>query len=451
MAIENNNGSGSMEVRRNKNQRKKKNKYRVLLTVLASVLGVIVIALGAVFLVIRHYYKMSNYQKDPDEIIVDSSLLESMREADTDETMDSSLEESLQNDIAAQIAEARSRLYESLGVSDPALDTAGADDPSANLPDGSDIAGESGNGEDQQGGQQGGNEGGQQGGNEGGQQGGNEGGQQGGGQQGGGQQPAGPTSKPTPAPPPVPVVPQMVGNTHNVLLIGVDRRDASWYGNSDAMILISINYDKHKITMTSFMRDTYAYIPGAGYWKMNRSCALGGAPLTCATLEATFLLHVDNYATCDFLGLVHLINAIGGIDVSLTPAEAAYIGLSIPSEQVVHLDGALALRHARDRSSGGFDYARTARQRKVLMAIYNRIKSGSLGGVANAASAILPYVVHNIDGGTIASLITNAPSLMNWPIQQLRVPFDGQFYSQNEYLIPYSYQDTINQLYAYIY
>ena len=437
MAAENN----GMEVRRNKERRKKKNKYRVLLTVLASVLGVIVIALGALFLVIRHYYKMSNYQKDPDEITVDSSLLESMREADTDETMESALEESIQNDIASEIAAARSSLLASLGVSDPALDLSTLD-PSETLPSGDDMAGEggndgNGNGDGQQGENQGDPQGGQQGGDANPSQ--------------GGQQPAGPTAKPTTAAPPVPVVPQMIGNTHNVLLIGVDRRDASWAGNSDAMILISINYDKHKITMTSFMRDTYAYIPGAGYWKMNRSCALGGAPLTCATLEATFLLHVDNYATCDFNGLRGLINAIGGIDVSLTPSEAAYIGISIPGEQVVHLNGNQALAHARDRSSSGFDYARTARQRKVLMAIYNKIKSGSLGGVASAASAILPYVVHNIDGGTLANLIANAPSLMNWPIQQLRVPFDGQFYSQNEYLIPYSYQDTINQLYAYIY
>ena len=435
MAADNNYGSGNMEVRRGKDGKKKRNKYRVLLTVLASILGVIVIALGALFLVIRHYYKMSNYEKDPEEITVDSSVLESLREADTDETIDSSLEESIQNDIASEIAAARSRLYESLGVSDPALTL----DPSETLPSGDDVNGEGQNGEGQNGEGQNGSGGGQQGNN-----GGNGGGQQGGNSNQGGR-------PGTTAPPPVPVVPQMIGNTHNVLLIGVDRRDTSWAGNSDAMILISINYDKHKITMTSFMRDTYAYIPGAGYWKMNRSCALGGAPLTCQTLEATFLLHVDNYATCDFNGLRGLVNAIGGIDVYLTQAEAEYIHLSIGQDRVVHLNGDKALAHARNRTSGGYDYARTQRQRNVLMAIYNKIKSGGVGSVANAASAILPYVVHNIDGGTLANLIANAPSLMNWPIQQLRVPFDGQFYSQNEYLIPYSYQDTINQLYAHIY
>ena len=38
-------------------------------------------------------------------------------------------------------------------------------------------------------------------------------------------------------------------NVYNVLLIGVDRREASWAGNSDSMILISLNYNKKQISL----------------------------------------------------------------------------------------------------------------------------------------------------------------------------------------------------------
>lgn len=51
---------------------------------------------------------------------------------------------------------------------------------------------------------------------------------------------------------------------YNILLIGVDRRDKTWYGNSDSMILMSINKDTKQIHMTSFMRDLYANIPDVG-------------------------------------------------------------------------------------------------------------------------------------------------------------------------------------------
>ena len=53
-------------------------------------------------------------------------------------------------------------------------------------------------------------------------------------------------------------------NVYNILLIGVDRRDKTWYGNSDSMILMSINKDTKQIHMTSFMRDLYANIPDVG-------------------------------------------------------------------------------------------------------------------------------------------------------------------------------------------
>ena len=38
---------------------------------------------------------------------------------------------------------------------------------------------------------------------------------------------------------------------YNVLLVGVDRRDDSWNGNSDSMILVSINKAKNKVSMVS--------------------------------------------------------------------------------------------------------------------------------------------------------------------------------------------------------
>lgn len=50
------------------------------------------------------------------------------------------------------------------------------------------------------------------------------------------------------------------GNVYNVLLVGVDRRDKSWAGNSDSMILMSLNYEKKQISMISLMRDTYVNI-----------------------------------------------------------------------------------------------------------------------------------------------------------------------------------------------
>lgn len=59
------------------------------------------------------------------------------------------------------------------------------------------------------------------------------------------------------------------------MLVGVDRRDKSWAGNSDSMILMSLNYEKKQISMISLMRDTYVNIPGIGMRKLNAAHANG--------------------------------------------------------------------------------------------------------------------------------------------------------------------------------
>ena len=71
---------------------------------------------------------------------------------------------------------------------------------------------------------------------------------------------------------------------YNVLLIGSDRRDDSWNGNSDVMIVMSVNAGSQKLSLTSFMRDLYADIPGHGVHKLNYAYAVGGAKRISSTL-----------------------------------------------------------------------------------------------------------------------------------------------------------------------
>ena len=54
-------------------------------------------------------------------------------------------------------------------------------------------------------------------------------------------------------------------NVYNIMLVGLDTTDKGWIGNSDSMILISINYRLEQISMISLMRDTHVMIPGIGY------------------------------------------------------------------------------------------------------------------------------------------------------------------------------------------
>ena len=69
------------------------------------------------------------------------------------------------------------------------------------------------------------------------------------------------------------------GNVYNIMLVGLDTTDKGWIGNSDSMILISVNYRLEQISMISLMRDTHVMIPGIGYRKLNATYPNGGGPL----------------------------------------------------------------------------------------------------------------------------------------------------------------------------
>ena len=235
----------------------------------------------------------------------------------------------------------------------------------------------------------------------------------------------------------------------HIMLVGVDRRAANWNGNSDTMILLSLNRTKKTMTLTSFMRDSAANIPGIGVRKLNHAFAVGGGPLLLQTIQSNYQIPVENYAWIDFDSMVSVVNLLGGIDLYLTVAEAKYVGITIDSPKVVHLDGDKAVRHARDRSSGGNDYMRTQRQRNVLIALANKAKSGSLGDLARVAEQILPYITHNVDRVKLLGLLADFINIKEYTIQEQRIPFDGLYRSSNELLIP-NYQETIARFWNFV-
>ena len=64
------------------------------------------------------------------------------------------------------------------------------------------------------------------------------------------------------------------------------------------------------------------------------------------------------------------------------------------------------------------------------------MKKGGGGSLLSLANEILPLVTHNIPREKIARLILDIPELMNFEIVQMRIPYEGTFRMENEFLIP---------------
>jgi len=220
----------------------------------------------------------------------------------------------------------------------------------------------------------------------------------------------------------------------NVLLIGTDQSD--WgIGNSDAIIVCSINYDTETIYLTSIMRDTAANVPGRGVTKINSACAISGPELLVQTVEENFMIDIENYAMVDFEAMKQVIDALGGVDMMITVEEAKFMKIDIEEDQVMHLDGRLALRHSRDRSSGGSDFGRVQRQKEVLLAIIDKARSGGVGNLAQAAYACLPYITHDFSRTDLLEIISELPVLINYEFVQQRIPYEDMYHFEGEYIV----------------
>jgi len=204
-------------------------------------------------------------------------------------------------------------------------------------------------------------------------------------------------------------------NVINCLLCGVDTQEKT-SGRTDAMILVSLNKKTDKITLVSFMRDSYSYmnINGKDRWyKINSAYNWGGPKTLVETIENNYKIEIDNFVTVDFDTFPKLIDALGGITVEVQPYEANYINrttrYTIKSGDAVTLNGNEALVFARIRySDSDGDISRTRRQRQLVTSLIEKTKTASVGRLNNLANLVLPFVQTNFRKTEILSLGTQA-------------------------------------------
>lgn len=227
-----------------------------------------------------------------------------------------------------------------------------------------------------------------------------------------------------------------------ILLIGSDSRTVGEDGRSDAMILVSINKKTKSLIATSVLRDIYLSIPGVGNNRVNAAFAYGGADLLMDTIEQNLKIHVDRYASIDFYSFMEVIDALDGITLNVTQEEIPIINRYITSLNKITgqkeedglltepgtltLNGKQALGYARNRYIG-MDFERTARQRRVLEKVFDKVKKSNLIELNRLLNIILPQVTTNLTQGEIFSLLLKLPDYKNYDIKQWSVPVEGSY------------------------
>ena len=226
----------------------------------------------------------------------------------------------------------------------------------------------------------------------------------------------------------------------NILLLGVDQRVQGESCRSDTMIICSINTRTAEVKLTSLMRDMAVEFTDLGSnngtYRLNAANYFGGPEMAMKTVNELLGLNIEKYVIVNFTSFTQICEALGGIEMDITEAEKEQINLNVWSQlqiayengwdesnltdangylgpndygENIHLNGRQALAYARIRKIDS-DWERTNRQRKVLVAMMDKMRGTNMLQLLQLGGSLMQYVETNM---TLEEIISIADKVLN--------------------------------------
>ncbi len=292
-------------------------------------------------------------------------------------------------------------------------------------------------------------------------------------------------------------LPPVVEGQHHYLLLCIDQwaRDArpdgikvptyangsrkDMYGNTDGIVLVTLDTRAHRIMLTSIIRDALIKktnleeSDGDKYGRINRVYNDYGPETLCQIISQHLGVRVEKYILFTFKQIANIVDYMGGVQIELTDAEISALRYTVlqgtvtdpnghdiqsgghhpaglytfkttawaeeknktteknqkndPSKVVKRTGGCSAVLYMRIRKfGGGGDFMRTARARKVLSLLADKCRSMTWEDAQALANNILEN--NNKTNMNVADMLQAAEyafSLRECTIEELRIPIDG--------------------------
>lgn len=226
-------------------------------------------------------------------------------------------------------------------------------------------------------------------------------------------------------------------SVRNILFIGSDAREGLDGQRSDSMILFSIDTANKKIKLTSFLRDSYVYIPSKQYnTKLNAAFNYGGAQLLMDTIEYNFGVNIDDYVMVNYEVFIDLVNLLGGITIpDVTEKEAKYMREQVNRPKFKegtnrNVDGRTAMWYCRIRYVDN-DFGRTQRQRKVITSIISKVTKTNPFKLVDIVKQVLPNISTSLDRNELLGLGVGAFfKYIRYDIVQQQIPAESTWWNE---------------------
>lgn len=254
----------------------------------------------------------------------------------------------------------------------------------------------------------------------------------------------------------------------NIALFGLDNRGNGLYerGNSDVIMIASINNKTKEVRLVSVYRDTYLNVGSGKYNKANSAYARGGAKAAVQMLNTNLDLNIKEYMCVDWNAVVEAVDALGGVEIEITEQERKMINdliveidyfvgsktTQVKNAGVQNLTGAQATAYARIRKTAGNDFKRTSRQRIVLEAMLNKAKTSDLGTLIDICNAVFDDVSTSLDLKEIVGLARHVKeytigSTSGFPFEMTT----ANLAQTNSTVVPIGLEDDVAALHKYLF
>ena len=227
------------------------------------------------------------------------------------------------------------------------------------------------------------------------------------------------------------------GSIKNIALFGLDARENTDEGRSDALMILTVDNKHKKLKLTSILRDSEVSIEGYGQDKITHAYAYGGAELAIRTINQNFHLDIEDYVTVNFIQMAEIVDAFGGTRVNISYDEAMEINKNLDmlaqesadaniqesdfiyDEGDVLLNGNQAVAYAMIRYLDGDD-VRASRQQNVLKGLITQLKQLNKLQYPELIRKVVPMCETSLDFGDIMGL---APVMLSdFTTETLSIP-----------------------------
>lgn len=231
------------------------------------------------------------------------------------------------------------------------------------------------------------------------------------------------------------------GDQHTYLLLCQDTwSDAhTRLGNTDGIVLVTLDTRSNRVMLTSFIRDALVEKPNGEIGRINYIAKNYSPEELCRVISTHIGVKVEKYILFNFSHIQTIIDYLGGVDITINSSEATYLTRyaisktsttpSVRGAGTYRFGGHAAVIYMRIRKAGGGgDFMRTQRVRTVLSTLADQCRDISYDDARSLVDIVLENSSRtNMTLEEMVQAMEYAFGLRGCTIEELRIPQDGDY------------------------